>query len=171
MTQFTRESAYHGDLEILRRQSDGVIVVTFDPTEESLRQAGRKREGTQPAVLAEIHPASKIMKIYPIVTLPIPDRFMEPKYDKIRCIELPIEEPYFDLDDSMGADEFIEMLSSLPRGLIHNPQYGLGVAKDSQTIVDTVEELTECAELVLSDSEMTHTEDVRLVLALHDFER
>lgn len=170
MAQFTNQTPDHGRIRTSERPGDGVIVVTFDPTDDSLRQAGRKRKDTPPVVLAEIDSASRIMRMYPVVTLPIPDRFLRPKYDKIRCIRVPFEEPYFDVDASLGVDGFIELLTDLPRGLIRDPQYGLGIAKEYQTILDELEERTECTELVLSNTETTQVDRERFVLTLRDFE-
>lgn len=164
MADFAGPQRHFGDLRMTERRADGVLVVTFTPTDASLKDARLDRADVQPVTLAEIEPATGVIRIYPVITLPIRERFLWPKYDQIRCIQVLLG--WIPAD----VDEFLDVLRDLPRGLIQDPQYGLGIAKEYQTIVDTVEEHSQCNEIVLSATEPTHVDGARLVLSLRDFE-
>ncbi len=57
-----------------------------------------------------------------------------------------------------GSDDVVEILEELPSGFIKDYDFGLGFLKEYRFIVDAVEELSSCTEIVISRSLSAKTE-------------
>ena len=49
-----------------------------------------------------------------------------------------------------SSDEVMELLEELPSGFTKDYDYGLGLAKNYRFIIEAVEELSDCTEIVIS---------------------
>lgn len=89
--------------------------------------------------------------IYPINTFAGQDDFLKPKYGKIKGITLD----GFELGIAEKVDEVRELLDVLPSGFMKNYNFGLGLLKEYRFIIDAVEELSDCNEIVISNRHKT----------------
>ena len=71
-----------------------------------------------------------------------------------------------------STDQIMEILESLPSGFTKDYDYGLGLAKPYRFIVEAVEELTDCTEIVISAQGKTSVDDAGTIfhIATEDFE-
>ncbi|PWC03553.1 Shedu immune nuclease family protein [Agromyces badenianii] len=179
MARFDRDRPDNGTLEFTA-DVDGVVAqFMFRPTVNALRLA-RLPLGTDPMELLVIDRQRGVLRIHPLNTLPIPNRFMTPKYPQVRTIEVSIPAEYLDdealfLEDENPtrhgyAPDLDVLLEGLPRGLTKDFQYGLGLPKDYRFIVSAVEATTSCTEIVISDSDATHVDATRFIFSAADFE-
>ena len=58
-------------------------------------------------------------------------------------------------DIPLSKDDIIEILEDLPRGFTKNYDYGLGLAKEYRFIINAIEELSDCDEIVISREHRT----------------
>ena len=92
-------------------------------------------------------------------------------FGKTRPLEEPIEAE--DIADSPSStDQILMILESLPPAFTKDYDYGLGLAKPYRFIVDAVEELTDCTEIIIARNGETEVEDNRHIfrIATDDFE-
>ena len=82
-------------------------------------------------------------KLYPNITFG-PTEPLESTYEEVDRNEL-----------SNPEDAILEMLESLPPAFTKDYDYGLGLAWEYRFIIDAVEELTDCVELVISERQHT----------------
>ena len=71
-----------------------------------------------------------------------------------------------------STDEILEILESLPSGFTKDYDHGLGLAKGYRFIVEAVEELTDCKEIVISRRQETgiNPEETSFHISTDDFE-
>ena len=87
----------------------------------------------------------------------------------------PFEDDVDDADiaeSPESTDQIIEILESLPPAFTKDYDYGLGLAKRYRFIVDAVEELTDCMEIMISGQGKTSVDDAGTIfhIATEDFE-
>ena len=79
-------------------------------------------------------------------------------FGNTRPLEEPIEEK--DIAESPSStDQILMILESLPPAFTKDYDYGLGLAKPYRFIVEAVEELTDCTEIIISRDRETGVED------------
>lgn len=124
------------------------VEIFFIPPLEALIQSGMSpatAENFRVKILL-INGQNDFITIYPIKTLADQNDFLKPKYEKITGISLE----GFGLGIAENIDEVRDLLDNLPSGFIKDYNFGLGLLKDYRFIIDAVEELSECNEIVIS---------------------
>ena len=79
-------------------------------------------------------------------------------FGNTRPLEEPIEEKDI-AESSSSTDQILMILESLPPAFTKDYDYGLGLAKPYRFIVEAVEELTDCTEIIISRDGETGVED------------
>lgn len=138
MARFGGEPGDRGTLD-MHTTRRGVIRGYFVPkatpkpgTKAAKRLAARVK-------LIEADPFQGRVTIYPTDTRAWSDDFLGPKYTKVRSIILPADvEPDWDVADA---------LEELPSGFTKDYEYGLGLARENDTIVELIEQSTDCSVL------------------------
>ena len=129
------------------------VEVFYIPTNEELIQfdtSPARAEKSRVKILL-LNGQDDFITIYPINTFADQDDFLQPKYGKITGITLD----GFRLGIAENDDEIRELLDNLPPGFVKNYNFGLGLLKEYRFIIDAVEELSECNEIVISKSSKT----------------
>ena len=135
-------------------------VPSMDRNEQSVtvRDSDRKYR----VKLLEIELAHRFLTIFPINTFPLHPEFLESKYSQIERITLKDYRPltsylgaYLDDDGVLTDDDIMLMLEVLPSCFVKNYEYGLGFTKSYRFIVDAVEGLSSCTEIVISGRHQT----------------
>jgi len=165
MAKFGIERPKNGTLSVSVDSSGTVTTVFFVPAPAALA-AARKPNDTPPTRLAEIDASAATVRIYPINTLVPSSKFLESKYLQVRCFEIPL--PVECIDYTLSDFEYI--LEALPRGFTKDYQFGLGLPKEYRFIVEMIEDLTKCTEIVLSVAGPTRVDGHRFAFASADFE-
>ena len=154
--------------------------VFYVPLEKSLVKAGldSDRVPKDGAKLLHVNGQDLFLTIFPInTTRNITSDFMKPKYGQIERITLEYSalislgfkrfknSPYE--DDAIEflnrapetQDDVIELLEELPSGFVKDYEFGLGLNGQYRFIVDVVEELSSCTEIIISESYPTGIAD------------
>ena len=139
-----------GTLE-LEEVHPNFVRVNFVPPERSLLEAGLDpTQGGHRAKLLEVNGQEKMLTIYPISTFGDRSDFLKPKYGQINRITLEDT----DIVSGVGwnakttSDDLLDVLESLPSAFTKDFAYGLGLAKPYRFIIDAVEQLSSCTEMV-----------------------
>lgn len=177
-----RDPVRDGTLEI-EEYHPNFVCVYFVPPEWSLEAAGLdpKRAKAHRTKLLDINGQDRYLTIYPIGTFGDKSDFLKPKYRQVERITLA--------DTNLvvpGYDEFLapegnvpntpdgvlEMLEDLPSAFTKDYAYGLGLAKPYRFIIDAVEALSDCSEIVISGKEKTGpaSNEKLFFIAKQDFE-
>ena len=77
------------------------------------------------------------------------------------------------LDAPTTIDQIVEILEELPSGFIKDYDYGLGLRKPYRFIIQVVEELSECTEILISSLLATEvdSDNDRFIISTPDFEK
>lgn len=134
------------------------ITVYFIPPERSLVEAGL--DPTQVghrAKLLEINGQHKILTIYPIRTFGDRSDFLKAKYGQIKRITLEDTDIVSggSWDATTTLDDLLYVLEALPSAFTKDYAYGLGLAKPYRFIIDAVEHLSDCTEIVITGKRST----------------
>jgi Leucine-rich repeat (LRR) protein len=174
MARAFRNSNSHEQGELVVEElSPSCVQVFYVPPREKVKQSG-----LDPDKIAEyrvklllINGKDSCLTIFPTNTLGGHYKFLKPKHHKVERITLA---KYFSIEDPVPAtrDEIMEMLETLPLGFTKDYDFGLGLAKDYRFIVEAVEELSDCTEIVISSKE-TGIDGERNIffMSAADFER
>lgn len=129
------------------------VEVFYIPSKEELTQFDMSPERAEKfrVKILFINGQDDFITIYPINTFADQDDFLKPKYGKITGITLD----GFGLGIAENVEEVRELLDVLPSGFMKNYNFGLGLLKDYRFIIDAVEELSECNEIVISKRSKT----------------
>jgi hypothetical protein len=160
---------YQGQFS-LDRQHDAAIKINYILSDERMRVArdvgAIGPEGNEPFQLMRLVPEKDVLAIIPRNTLPRPEDFLEPKYNKIKSIVLE----GFGIDAPNGPDDVYDILEGFPTGLIRNPEFGLGILKELRFIIDAIEEIEGIRHLVISRRRETELRGNSYVVSLNDFD-
>ncbi|MDP5163602.1 Shedu immune nuclease family protein [Pseudomonas syringae] len=103
--------------------------------------------------------AQQSLTIYPLITWPDHEEFLQPKYKKIQKIWFPIDEKtsdFYKKKTPLTSEDLLELLrETLLPGFTLDPDYGLGIARELKDIIDAVELHSDCSEISFSESEQT----------------
>jgi hypothetical protein len=153
------------------------VEVYFAPPEASLEAAGLDptKARTYRTKLLDINGQDKFLTIHPINTLAGNPDFLKPRYSQVERITLEgtdIIFPGFDGAVPTTVDGVLEVLENLPSGFTKDFSYGLGIAKSHRFIVDAVEMLSDCTEIVITGSQATSqaSNDKLFYISKKDFE-
>lgn len=85
----------------------------------------------------------RVTTIFPLYTIPDPARFLDPKHDPIRSIELVVDDGPFSPDYSFDAVDDVESYieNALPRGFLTDPNFGLGFDRKVKFFTDSISKL------------------------------
>ena len=136
------------------------VEVFYIPPAEKLAQSGASAEEADKhrTQIMLINGQDKFITVFPTNTLAGHDDFLKQKYNQIRRITLAdtsLWNSAFGWTTPSSPEEVMELLEDLPSGFIKDFDYGLGLAKDYRFIVEAVESLSGCTEIVISKSEPT----------------
>ncbi len=136
------------------------VEVYFVPPERSLIAAriNPKEARKHRTKLLEINGQHKFLTIYPITTFGDRPNFLKPKYSQIERITLDDTDIIFPgLDGAVPAtpEGVLEILEVLPSAFTKDYTYGLGLAKPYRFIIDAVEILSDCTEIVITGQHAT----------------
>ena len=145
-----------------------LLAARFDPT-----QAKNYR-----TKLLDINGQHRFLTIHPISTFGDRTDFLKPKYGRIERITLDRTDIVFRGGDDGGVpttpEGVLELLEELPSAFTKDYAYGLGLAKPYQFIIDAVEELSDCTEIVIASDRATGLDPVNnqfFYIAKKDFEQ
>ena len=168
---------------VVEEISSNCVEVFYVPLQDALERFGLDSDNTVPhrVRLLLINGPDQRLTIFPINTLSGHARFLKPKHDKIERItfaDTDLVYPDFDylaFDDAVPVtpDEVMGLLECLPSGFTKNPEYGLGLAKAYWPIIDAVEELSCCTEIVISNTHATEIDQENDIffISMADFEK
>lgn len=154
------------------------VEVYFVPPEHSLLAA--RLDPTQAesyrTKLLDINGQHKFLTIYPISTFGDKSDFLKPKYSQIERITLDRTDiifPGFGGVVPTTPEGVLEVLEELPSAFTKDYAYGLGLAKPYRFIIDAVEELSDCTELVITGDHATgpDPDNQLFYIASKDFEQ
>ena len=137
-----------------------LVDVYFVPPQNGLKEVELDpgEAETHRAKLLEINCQDRSLAIFPIVTFRDRKDFLQPKYEKVKRITIKDEwVMYSDMVETAPATtkDILEILENLPQAFTKDYSYGLGLAKPYRFIIDAVEKLTDCSEIVISDKNST----------------
>lgn len=154
------------------------VKVYFAPPEWSLVAAklDPAKANCYKTKLLDINGQQRSMTIYPICTFGSRPDFLKPKYCQIERITLDDTDIIFGFDGTVPTtpEEVREVLECLPSTFTKNYAYGLGLAKPYRFIIDAVEKLSECTEIVISGRHATGPDlscNGIFYISTQDFER
>ncbi len=161
----------------LKKTDPNVIEVYFVPLKDSLIAAGLSLENTDQyrTKLLKIDEQKRCLTIHPLSSKF--DEFLKPKYEKVRYITLPftdIKFSGFNKIAQIGFSGVLDVLDKLPPGLTKNYGFGLGLAREYRFIIDAVEELSDCTELVITREHVTGLSadnDEIFYISMDDFDK
>lgn len=171
------DPARDGTLEV-EEVHPNFVEVYFVPPEHSLIAA--KLDPAQAtsyrAKLLEINGQRKLLTICPIGTFGDRSDFLKPKYRQIERITLADTDIIFGFDGVVPEtpEDVRDVLANLPSVFTKDYAYGLGLAKPYRFIIDAVEELSDCAEIVITSEHATGPDpDANRIfyIAEQDFEK
>ena len=153
-----------------------IAKVYFVPPEHA--RLDSDEVGEHQTELLLINGKERYLTIYPIRTLDtlsLHDRFLKPKHSKIKRITLEYQDiPYLDFDQTVPKtpEEVRAMLQDLPSTFTKDYAYGLGLARPYYSIIDAVQSLSDCTEIVISSKRQTGITSRGMVfnIAGEDFE-
>lgn len=155
------------------------VEVYFVPPEHSLRSAGLDpaQANSHRTKLLDINGQHKFLTIYPISTFGDRPDFLKQKYGQIEQITLDGTDIIFPgMDGAVPTipEDVHEVLENLPSTFTKDYAYGLGLAKPYRFIIDAVEALSDCTEIVITGKHATgpDQDDNRIFyIAEQDFEQ
>jgi hypothetical protein len=147
------------------------VDVFYLPEEEKIARARQRNTEIKEyrARILRISGQDHFLTIYPVNTNPEYDDFLKPKYKQITAITLD----GFDGQAPDDVDSVLAILEELPSGFVKDFNFGLGLQKDYRFIVDAVEELSTCGEIMIADGVSTGVDaDASTIfcLATRDFD-
>jgi hypothetical protein len=166
-----------GSLEV-EEVHPNFVEVYFVPPERSLMEAGLdpNKANSYRIKLLDINAQHKFLTIYPISTFGDRSDFLKPKYGQIERITLDDTDIISGRgwDATSTPEDVLDVLEHLPSTFTKDYAYGLGIAKPYRFIIDAVQELSDCAEIVVTDKYATGLDpddDRVFYIAKQDFER
>ena len=135
------------------------VEVYFVPPERSLVEAGLDpAQGNRYRTkLLEINGQHQFLTIYPISTFGDRSDFLKPKYGQIERITLDDTDiiSVIGWDANSTPEDVRDVLENLPSTFTKDYAYGLGLAKPYRFIIDAVESLSDCTEIVITGTHAT----------------
>lgn len=118
-----------------------IASLHYQPTPDELAGTrGKSDERIRNGILVAVFDGTKDkLSMYPFNTLGHSQMFLEPKYEKIRCLTLQ----GFELEVPQDEFHFVDALDQLPLGFLRNYNYGLGFPSSLSCIVSIIEQLTD----------------------------
>ena len=166
-----------GSLEV-EEVHPNFVEVYFVPPERNLVEAGLdpKKANSYRTKLLEINGQHKCLTIYPISTFGDRSDFLKPKYGQIERITLDETDIISGVgwDATSTPEDVRDVLENLPSTFTKDYAYGLGLAKTYRFIIDAVEELSDCTEMVITGKHTTGPDpddEAIFYISTQDFEQ
>lgn len=149
----TYDPEVDGTLEV-RKIGDSKVNVLFVPPDRSLKEAGlpiNTRHNYRTKIL-ELKNCGKQLTIIPIETFGDRENFLKSKYKKVKMITIEKLRGVFIATSysAVSTEKILETLEKLPSGFIRNYKFGLGFNKDYRFIVEAVEKISSCTEILIT---------------------
>lgn len=153
------DPARDGTLEV-EEVHPKIVEVYFVPPEHSLIAAGYNvnKARSYRTKLLGISSQDNLLTIYPIGTFGDKSDFLKPKYGQVERITLhdtDIIFPGFGDAVATTSDGVLEILERLPSAFTKDYAYGLGLAKPYRFIINAVEKLSDCIEIIITGGHAT----------------
>ena len=151
--QYSNNSGVSGGVLTVEEVHPNCVDVFYSPEREKFIHSGLdpEKEGKNPVQLLHINGQNRFITIYPLITLVGHFKFLRPKYKTVKGITLA----GFDFTTPENDEGVLDLLEKLPKGFVKDYDYGLGLLKEYRFIIDVIEELTDCTEIVISKSHQT----------------
>ena len=176
------DDGHPGTLAIETR-SEFCFDVFYIPSKERLLASGLAADSPDEhrVKLLQIDCAIQGLSMFPTRTRPHFDSFLKPKYSQVQRITIeawedPIgccEDLIIDCSEKLTITEsdVVALLERLPSGFVNEYDHGLGFTQRYRFIVNTVEELSDCTEIVISPFSHTVVEQEKRIfhISLEDF--
>ena len=111
--------------------------------------------------IIEASPFDGCLTIYPTDTRPWSDDFLGPKYSKIKSLIIS--------GDVKPDADMVDILESLPSGFIKNYEYGLGLTRECEVLINLLENLTDCSVIEFVSSGVSAATQDKLLISLATF--
>ena len=166
---------------VIERQSADHVEVFYVPSKDRLDRSGLESGGVDEprARLFCIDGSKQSVTLFPVNTFPStanPSSFLKAKYSKVEAITIADWKDFeSDVGEIILGDEIVPaigespllddetqvmmVLENLPSCFVKDYDYGLGFTKAFRFIVYAVEELTDCAEIVITESRQTGVDE------------
>lgn len=136
------------------------VEVYFVPPEHSLSAANidPRNVNQYRTKLLDINGQHRFVTIYPLNTFGDKPDFLKPKYGQVQRITLDRTDiifPRFDGAVPTEPEGVLDVLEKLPSAFTKDYAYGLGLAKPYRFIIDAVEDLSACSEIVITSDQLT----------------
>lgn len=139
MARYGLEPGDRGSLDV-RTTYEGVVQGFFVPKEAPAAGTAALARLCAGVKLIEADPAEGRLTIYPTDTRSWSEDFLGPKYSRIESITLPAE---------VEADiDIFDTLEELPSGFIKDYEYGLGLTRNCDVLIELVEDSANCTRIV-----------------------
>ena len=173
-----RDPVQDGTLEV-DEVHPNFVEVYFVPPEHSLISArlDPTRAENYRVKLLDINGQQRFLTIHPISTFGDRPDFLNPKYDQVKRITLDRTDviiPGFDWVVPTEPDGVLDVLEALPSAFTKDYAYGLGLAKPYRFIINAVEQLSDCNEIVITSEHATGpdpNDDEFFYISMQDFEQ
>lgn len=128
------------------------VSIYYEPHPKKLEETGRnpKKAKSYRTKLLCVNGQDHYISIYPITTFS-GDDFLQPKYSQIESITL--DNSHYQAPETI--EEVMGILEDLPSGFIKDYEYGLGLQKEYEFIINAVEKIKGVRHLVISQNEET----------------
>ena len=115
--------------------------------------------------------ASPVLSMYPADSVGAKDYARSLTFGPTQPLEMDVEDAYI-AELPQSEEQIIEILESLPPAFTKDYDYGLGLAKPYRFIVEAIEDLTDCTEIIVSRDGTTRVDEVgeKFHIAADDFE-
>lgn len=152
------DPARDGTLEV-EEVHPNFVEVYFVPPEHSLLSASLdpKKANSYRTKLLDINGQHKFLTIHPISTFGDRSDFLKSKYGQIERITLDDTDIIFGFNGDVPTtpEDVRDVLENLPSAFTKDYAFGLGLAKPYRFIIDAVEELSNCTEIVITGEHAT----------------
>lgn len=165
-----------GIFEVSKSHSD-TAEVFYVPPESSIDDDQVPAQTTkQRSLIMKINNRVRRISIYPFIIRGYPKSYTIPKYSQIECITIgdpDYSNLFINNELPTDHDEILEILDGLPPVFIKDYTNGLGLTKPYRFIVQAVESLTNCSEILISEESGAHTKVTERTLYINrqDFEK
>ena len=169
------EDEHPGTLTLKQESSDRVEVF-YTPSQERVQLSGLGENDTEMyrVKLLQIDGHKKSLMVFPIRATGRHDVFLKPKYRQVQQItirdrrNLPID---FDRSPLRTQEDVMMLLEELPSCFVKDFDWGLGLRQPYRFVVDAVEDLSGCTEILITDQDETRIDDDNgiFVISLSDF--
>ena len=160
----------------LRHESSDRVDVFYTPSQERVQRSGLGEDNTERyrVRLLQIDGQKRSLMVFPVKTTGRQDVFMKPKYPQVERITIEDQrhlEIDFEESPLQTQEDVMMLLEQLPSCFVKDFDWGLGLRQPYRFIVDAVEDLTDCTEILITDRDETRIDDDKgiLLISLSDF--